>query len=83
MSMEPIPLWTVIDVNLDVSSGTLGIGGRLWDAGICLLRFFAAAPMETVSGKRVLELGAGTGVVGLGAAQLGASHVTITDLPSA
>jgi predicted nicotinamide N-methyase len=34
---------------------------------------------ELVKGKRVLELGSGTGIVGLYAAKLGASHVTLTD----
>lgn len=34
---------------------------------------------ESVQGKRVLELGSGTGLVGLVAAALGAQQVCITD----
>ena len=55
------------------------MAGRLWDCGVCLLQYFAAHP-ALCTGKRVIELGSGTGVVGLGMARLGAQHVTLTDL---
>ena len=59
--------------------GTLGVAGRMWDAGVALLRYLAEHP-GTVTGKRVVELGAGTGIVGLAVARLGAAHTVITDL---
>ena len=37
----------------------------------------------TIKGKKVIELGAGTGVVGLACAVMGAREVTLTDLPYA
>ena len=61
-------------------AGTLGVAGRLWDCGVCLLQYLAAFP-SLVSSRRVLELGAGTGVVGLAVGRLHATAVTITDLP--
>lgn len=60
--------------------GTTGL--QVWDAGIVLLRFVALAPVAAVlaTHPRVVELGSGTGVVGIGAAALG-GDVVMTDLP--
>jgi hypothetical protein len=46
------------------------------------LHFFLIAGRPLVAGKTVLELGSGTGAVGLVAAALGASKVALTDLPA-
>ncbi|CAJ1462392.1 unnamed protein product [Effrenium voratum] len=56
--------------------GDLGIGGRLWDGGLVLLEYLATGKLER---RRVLELGSGVGLVGLGCALLGAK-VWLTDL---
>ena len=45
----------------------LGLGGVVWDCGVALAELLDAHP-ELVRGKRVLELGSGTGVVGIAAA---------------
>lgn len=42
-----------------------------WAGGLALARHFVAHP-ESVAGKRVLDLGAGSGLVGIAAAQTGA-----------
>jgi hypothetical protein len=59
-------------------------GNIIWACGIELARHLARGGAEPIRlrGARVLELGCGTGVVGLAAAALGA-HVTLTDLPEA
>jgi predicted RNA methylase len=60
-------------------AGTLGVAGRMWDAGIVLLKYLSVHT-GAVAGKVLLELGAGTGIVGLAAARLGAARVYITDM---
>ncbi|GMH40558.1 hypothetical protein BSKO_08462 [Bryopsis sp. KO-2023] len=54
-------------------------GVVVWDAAIVLAHYLHKNPYE-LKGKRVVELGSGTGVVGLAAALLGA-NVILTDLP--
>ena len=51
----------------------------MWDAGIALLRYLAAH-VDVVAGRCVVEVGAGTGIVGLAAARLGAGVTVITDM---
>lgn len=60
----------------------LGTGGELWPAASSLcywLRDQAAGDPDFLSGADVLELGAGTGAVGIFAAALGASRVLLSD----
>ncbi|KAL3131370.1 hypothetical protein ABBQ38_007685 [Trebouxia sp. C0009 RCD-2024] len=54
-------------------------GAVVWDAALVLLNYFCKDP-TLVRGKQTIELGAGTGIVGLTAAILGA-RVVVTDLP--
>jgi hypothetical protein len=65
------------------SPGSLGIGGKVWDATFVLLDFFTdPAYRGMIENKRVLELGSGTGLSSLGLATLPHKplHVTMTDL---
>jgi predicted nicotinamide N-methyase len=55
-------------------------GTSVWEAGIALSEHIQSHP-SLVNGKRILELGSGTGIVGLAAFQSGASHVLLTDIP--
>ena len=61
----------------------LGTGSTVWRGGDVLARALAQDPSlrALVEGKRVLELGSGTGVAGLACAALGARAVRLTDLP--
>ena len=67
-----------------MESGGLGhVGEELWDAALILSAFLcdeeARRPGSCVGGKRILELGAGCGLLGLAAASLGAEQVLCTD----
>ncbi|KAF7208486.1 EEF1A lysine methyltransferase 3 [Nothobranchius furzeri] len=64
-----------------VFGANLGVAAPVWEAALHLCRYLEEQSVE-LRGKRVIELGAGTGVVGILAARRGAD-VTLTDLPVA
>lgn len=55
----------------------------VWDAGVALCDWLCADGRKHVLGRTVLELGSGTGLVGIMAAKLGATQVVATDLDRA
>ncbi|KAF1757819.1 hypothetical protein GCK72_014276 [Caenorhabditis remanei] len=55
------------------------VGGVIWDSALMTIHYFFKNP-EQFHGKKILELGSGTGVCGIALAALGA-EVIITDLP--
>ncbi|XP_062974633.1 protein N-lysine methyltransferase METTL21A [Elgaria multicarinata webbii] len=59
----------------------LGVAAVVWDAAVVLCTFLEVESID-LEGRLVIELGAGTGLVGIVAALLGA-HVTITDRKAA
>ncbi len=62
-----------------LGSGMRACGCQLWAASVVLIQFLCARP-ETVRGRRVLELGSGSGLTGLVArVLLGASKVVLSD----
>ena len=59
-----------------------GHGSTVWDAALVLCAFLESSQgQEMVKGSRVVELGAGTGIVSIVADKLGASWTLATDLP--
>ncbi|XP_078286413.1 EEF1A lysine methyltransferase 3-like [Rhinoraja longicauda] len=59
----------------------IGLSAIIWEAGITLCRYFEKENIN-FTGKKIIELGSGTGIVGILAVLLGA-EVTLTDLPPA
>ncbi|KAJ7162531.1 putative methyltransferase-domain-containing protein [Mycena crocata] len=65
-----------LKIVLDASPGC---GGVTWPAGEVLAHYLVKQGPGALEGKNVLELGSGTGLVGLVAAMLGARNVCLTD----
>ncbi|GCC35806.1 hypothetical protein chiPu_0014294 [Chiloscyllium punctatum] len=58
---------------------SLGVSAYVWGPGIVLCRYFESEKID-FTGKKVLELGSGTGIVGILTVLLG-GDVTMTDRP--
>ena len=58
--------------------GTYGTGATVWPAAMVLIKYLEKHS-ECLKGKRVVDLGSGTGVTSLAAAVLGATQVICTD----
>jgi len=56
-------------------------GDLVWPTATIFCRYLCDRAAEFLNKKRVLDLGAGTGLVGLVARQLGCVSVTLTDVP--
>uniref|UniRef100_A0A3P9IK45 Protein N-lysine methyltransferase METTL21A n=1 Tax=Oryzias latipes TaxID=8090 RepID=A0A3P9IK45_ORYLA len=65
------------DLSLSQDWKKLGVAAVVWDAAVVMCVYLELGKLE-LKGKRVIELGAGTGLVSIVAALLGA-HVTVTD----
>ncbi|TYZ63586.1 hypothetical protein PybrP1_010880 [[Pythium] brassicae (nom. inval.)] len=64
----------------EVGNSGKGTGLTTWDGSVVLAKHLEHARAGELRGKRVLEVGAGTGLAGLSAALLGAREVVLTDL---
>ena len=59
-------------------NGKLGTGGRVWPGAVAMCQLLCSMS-SSIAGSHILELGTGTGAVGLYAGALGASRVILTD----
>ena len=76
---EAVPLWEKTEEDL----GALGLPPPFWAfawaGGQALARYILDHP-DTVTGKRVLDLGAGSGLVAIAAAKAGAASVVAAEI---
>jgi len=58
-----------------------GTGSVVWPAGLALCEFLSTPEgRNSIKDKNVIEIGSGTGLVGIACRRLGAKHVCVSDL---
>ena len=72
----------ILSLNKCFQSDREVTGSSIWAAAPALLHWLSSEDhAHFYRSRRVLELGSGTGYLGIGLAKLGASEVMLTDLP--
>src|SRR5689334_20756229 len=75
---DPVPLWERIERGIGLHGGP-PFWALAWPGGLALARHLLDHP-ELVSGKRVLDLAAGSGLLAIAAAKCGARHAIANDI---
>jgi predicted nicotinamide N-methyase len=76
---EAVPIWRKTEEELDAMGLPPPYWAFAWAGGQALARYVLDHP-ETVAGKRVLDLAAGSGLVAIAAARAGATPVIAADI---
>src|ERR1041385_4317884 len=76
---ESVPIWQKTEEELNEIGLPPPYWAFAWAGGQALARYVLDNP-QTVAGKRVLDLAAGSGLVGIAAAKAGAAPVTAIDI---
>ena len=78
LAPDPVPLWERIERGAGLRGGP-PFWALAWPGGLALARHLLDHP-ELASGKRVLDLAAGSGLLAITAAKCGARHVIANDI---
>ncbi len=79
LATEVVPLWRATEEELAKIGVPPPYWAFAWAGGQALARYILDHP-DMVAGKRVLDIGAGSGLVGLAAARAGAASVLAADI---
>jgi predicted nicotinamide N-methyase len=71
--------FSVMQVQRGELEGTYGTGATVWPAAVVMIKYLERHSETILKGKKVIDLGSGTGVTSIAAAVLGARHVICTD----
>lgn len=79
LATEVVPLWRATEEELAANGVPPPYWAFAWAGGQALARYVLDHP-GLVAGKTVLDIGSGSGLVGIAAAMAGAAHVTSADI---
>ena len=79
LATEVVPLWRATEEELEKMGVPPPYWAFAWAGGQALARYILDHP-DVVAGKRVLDIGAGSGLVGIAAARAGAASVLAADI---
>jgi len=79
LASEVLPLWQMTEERLEETGLPPPYWAFAWAGGQALARFILDNP-HIVAGKRVLDFGAGSGLVAIAAAKSGATHVIAAEI---
>jgi predicted nicotinamide N-methyase len=79
LATEIVPLWRKTEEELETMGVPPPYWAFAWAGGQALARYVLDNPAR-VAGKRILDFGAGSGIVALAAAKAGAAHVLAADI---
>lgn len=79
LAAEVVPLWRKTEEELQEVGVPPPYWAFAWAGGQALARYILDHP-QSVAGKRVLDIGAGSGLVGIAAMKAGAARVTAADI---
>jgi predicted nicotinamide N-methyase len=76
---EVLPLWHAVQVETRDPDAPLPYWAFAWSGGLAIARFLRERP-ESVAGRRVLDLAAGSGLCAIAALRAGAAEATGADI---
>ncbi|MDR3498337.1 MAG: methyltransferase [Parvibaculum sp.] len=79
LATEIVPIWQMTEEELEKSGLPPPFWAFAWAGGQALARYILDHP-ETVAGKRVLDFGSGSGLIGIAAMKANASSVLCADI---
>jgi predicted nicotinamide N-methyase len=79
LATEVVPLWRATEEELEKNGVPPPYWAFAWAGGQALARYILDKP-DIVRGKRVLDIGSGSGLVGIAAAKSDAAHVLAADI---